>query len=232
MWSSSIHLYPHSSISCSIVDLEIGERWQYYNWLVSSPFWWVVGGGIRICGCLYIHIERRRLSQTRLMNNYCTPRPWWSKRMQTDTYARIILEASLWHWQVAQITWGGEGTKTALAISFEGHERYGDTFGQYAGGMFTILTRDSRNIASLLSGQSSMFDSGNLRRICFGCLLGEGTFTGNGEDRKRSRKLLASGSRCPSFRFSYHRVSLSKHVADDFFLRKKSVAHRCSIYPL
>ncbi|KAI3342100.1 hypothetical protein F4824DRAFT_445077 [Ustulina deusta] len=98
--------------------------------------------------------------------------------------------------------------------------------------MFTILTRDSRNIASLLSGQSSMFDSGNLRRICFGCLLGEGTFTGNGEDRKRSRKLLASGSRCPSFRFSYHRVSLSKHVADDFFLRKKSVAHRCSIYPL
>jgi cytochrome P450 len=77
-------------------------------------------------------------------------------------------------------------------LSLEDHERYGDTFGQYAGGLFTILTRDPRNIASLLSGQSSKFDYGNLRKICFGCLLGESIFTENGEDWKRSRKLLAS----------------------------------------
>ncbi|KAI1284558.1 cytochrome P450 CYP5202A1 [Xylaria sp. FL0933] len=58
--------------------------------------------------------------------------------------------------------------------------------------MFVILTRDPRNIASILSGQSSNFDYGNLRRSCFGCLLGEGIFTENGEDWKGSRKLLAS----------------------------------------
>lgn len=77
-------------------------------------------------------------------------------------------------------------------LSLEDHERYGDTYGQYAGGIFTILTRDPRNIASLLSEQASKFDLGNLRQICFGCLLGEGIFTENGEDWKKSRKLLAS----------------------------------------
>ncbi|KAI0200715.1 cytochrome P450 CYP5202A1 [Astrocystis sublimbata] len=84
-------------------------------------------------------------------------------------------------------------------LSLEDHERYGDTYGQYSGGMFTILTRDPRNIASLLSGQSSKFDYGNLRRICFGCLLGEGIFTENGQEWKRSRKLLASELQKPKF---------------------------------
>ncbi|KAI1361512.1 cytochrome P450 CYP5202A1 [Xylaria arbuscula] len=92
-----------------------------------------------------------------------------------------------------------EGDRRLPLLSLEDHERYGDTFGQYAGGMFTVLTRDSRNIASLLSGQSSKFDYGNLRQICFGCLLGESIFTENGEDWKRSRKLLASQLQKPKF---------------------------------
>jgi cytochrome P450 len=84
-------------------------------------------------------------------------------------------------------------------LSLEDHERYGDTYGQYAGGLFTVLTRDARNIASLLSEQSAKFDYGNLRQICFGCLLGEGIFTENGEDWKKSRRLLASELHKPKF---------------------------------
>ncbi|KAJ8129985.1 hypothetical protein O1611_g3646 [Lasiodiplodia mahajangana] len=84
-------------------------------------------------------------------------------------------------------------------LSLEDHELYGDTYGQYAGGLFTILTRDPRNIASVLSEQFSKFDHGNLRQICFGCLLGEGIFTENGEDWKKSRRLLASELHKPSF---------------------------------
>ncbi|KAI1176242.1 cytochrome P450 CYP5202A1 [Nemania sp. FL0916] len=84
-------------------------------------------------------------------------------------------------------------------LSLEEHERYGDTYGQYSGGLFTILTRDSRNIASLLSDQFSNFDYGNLRQVCHGCLLGNGIFTENGEDWKRSRRLLASELQKPKF---------------------------------
>ncbi|KAJ2993107.1 hypothetical protein NUW58_g1945 [Xylaria curta] len=96
-------------------------------------------------------------------------------------------------------------------LSLEDHERYGDTYGQYAGGLFTVLTRDSRNIASLLSEQSSKFDYGNLRQICFGCLLGEGIFTENGEDWKRSRRLLASELHKPKFP-SFH--TIESHFQD------------------
>ncbi|KAI1160694.1 cytochrome P450 CYP5202A1 [Nemania serpens] len=84
-------------------------------------------------------------------------------------------------------------------LSLEDHMRYGDTYGQYAGGLFTILTRDPRNITSLLSDQFSKFDHGNLRKTCFGCLLGDGIFTENGEAWKKSRKLLASELRKPKF---------------------------------
>ncbi|KAI0452854.1 cytochrome P450 CYP5202A1 [Xylaria acuta] len=84
-------------------------------------------------------------------------------------------------------------------FSLEDHERYGDTYGQYAGGLFTIFTRDPRNISSLLSEQFSKFDYGNLRQICFGCLLGESIFTENGENWRRSRRLLASELHKPRF---------------------------------
>lgn len=84
-------------------------------------------------------------------------------------------------------------------LSLEDHMQHGDTYGQYAGGLFTILTRDSRNIASLLSDQFSKFDHGSLRKVCFGCLLGDGIFTENGEAWKMSRRLLGSELRKPKF---------------------------------
>ncbi|KAI1191676.1 cytochrome P450 [Nemania serpens] len=84
-------------------------------------------------------------------------------------------------------------------LSLEDHERYGDTYGQYAGALFTILTRDPRNIASILSDQFNNFDYGNLRQLCFGVLLGEGIFTENGDEWKRSRRLLASKLHDPQF---------------------------------
>ncbi len=77
-------------------------------------------------------------------------------------------------------------------LSLKDHEKYGNTYGQYAGTLFTIITRDPRNIASILSNQFSNFDYGNLRQVCFGILLGDGIFTENGEEWKRSRRLLAS----------------------------------------
>ncbi|KAI0810716.1 cytochrome P450 [Xylaria sp. FL0064] len=116
-----------------------------------------------------------------------------------------------------------KGRKLPL-LSFEDHERYGDTYGQYAGGMFVILTRDSRNIASILSGQSSKFDYGNLRQICFGCLLGDGIFTENGEDWKRSRKLLASQLQKQKFPPSHTMESHFQNMLRvNFFLGRNTV---------
>ncbi|KAI1752089.1 cytochrome P450 [Xylaria castorea] len=94
---------------------------------------------------------------------------------------------------------GAEKERRLPLLSLEDHELYGDTYGQYSGGLFTILTRDSRNIASLLSEQFSKFDYGNLRQLCFGCLLGESIFTENGENWRRSRRLLAPELHRPKF---------------------------------
>ncbi|KAK4074642.1 hypothetical protein Purlil1_12919 [Purpureocillium lilacinum] len=77
-------------------------------------------------------------------------------------------------------------------LSLKDHERYGDTYGQYAGGLYTIVTRDSRNISTLLSKQFHNFGYGHLRKLCFGPLLGEGIFTEDGAEWRASRRLLAS----------------------------------------
>ncbi|UNI22054.1 hypothetical protein JDV02_007979 [Purpureocillium takamizusanense] len=84
-------------------------------------------------------------------------------------------------------------------LSLEDHERYGDTYGQYGGGLFTILTRDARNISSLLSEQFPKFGYGHLRKLCFGPLLGEGIFTEDGEAWSASRRLLASQLHKPHY---------------------------------
>ena len=67
-----------------------------------------------------------------------------------------------------------ERNRNLPIVSLEEHKRYGDTYGQYAGGLFTIVTRDSRIISSLLSGQYHNFGHGSLRKLCFGPLLGDG----------------------------------------------------------
>ncbi|XWX00933.1 hypothetical protein V2A60_008956 [Cordyceps javanica] len=84
-------------------------------------------------------------------------------------------------------------------FSLEDHEKYGDTYGQYAGGLFTIITRDSRNISSVLSEQFPKFGHGQLRSICFGPLLGRSIFTEDGAAWKASRRLLASELHKPHY---------------------------------
>lgn len=96
-------------------------------------------------------------------------------------------------------TINAEKNRKLPVLSLEDHERYGDTYGQYAGGLFTILTRDSRNISSLLSEQFPNFGHGKLRNLCFGPLLGEGIFTEDGLQWRTSRRLLASELHKPRY---------------------------------
>ncbi|KAM3531543.1 hypothetical protein MY4038_004418 [Beauveria bassiana] len=84
-------------------------------------------------------------------------------------------------------------------FSLEDHQKYGDTYAQYAGGLFTIITRDSRNISSVLSEQFAKFGHGQLRSICFGPLLGQSIFTEDGAAWKASRRLLASELHKPHY---------------------------------
>lgn len=84
-------------------------------------------------------------------------------------------------------------------LSLEEHEKYGDTYTQYAGGLFTILTRDPRNVAALLTRQFSKFGYGPIRHNCFAPLLGDGIFTLDGPAWERSRKLLAPIFHKPNF---------------------------------
>lgn len=92
-----------------------------------------------------------------------------------------------------------EKRKRLPVFCLEEHETHGDTYGQYAGGLFTIITRDSRNISSLLSEQFPKFGYGQLRSICFGILLGEGIFTEDGAAWRASRRLLASELHKPRY---------------------------------
>ncbi|KAK4071821.1 hypothetical protein Purlil1_13298 [Purpureocillium lilacinum] len=104
-------------------------------------------------------------------------------------------------------------------LSLEDHERYGDTYGQYAGGLFTIVTRDSRNISSLLSKQFHKYGYGHLRKLCFGPLLGEGIFTEDGPEWRASRRLLSSmlsNPRCSALH------TLDSHFRD---LQRRLVSH-------
>ncbi|KFA81332.1 hypothetical protein S40288_08299 [Stachybotrys chartarum IBT 40288] len=96
-------------------------------------------------------------------------------------------------------------------LSLEDHERYGDTYGQYSGGLFTILTRDARNISSLLSEQFPKFGYGHLRELCFGPLLGQSIFTEDGVEWSASRRLLASEFT------SQHRVESSINLRPLFY---------------
>lgn len=84
-------------------------------------------------------------------------------------------------------------------LSLEDHERYGETYAQCAGGLFTILTRDSRNISSILCNQFEKFGHGQFRKVCFGRLLGESIFTEDGRAWKASRRLLASELHKPRY---------------------------------
>ncbi|KAH8645725.1 cytochrome P450 CYP5202A1 [Xylariales sp. PMI_506] len=95
------------------------------------------------------------------------------------------------------------------ALSQKDHDLYGDTYGQYAGGLFCIFTRDPRNIASVVSEQSTKFGYGLVRSLCFGPLLGHGIFTLDGPAWVSSRRLLATPLHKPQL--------LSLHLLEDHF---------------
>lgn len=71
------------------------------------------------------------------------------------------------------------------------NEKHGETYSQYSGGQYVIITRDPRNIRAVLSTQFEDFHYGSVRKGCFHPLLGEGIFTNDGEKWMRSRRQLA-----------------------------------------
>ncbi|EGP89995.1 putative P450 monooxygenase [Zymoseptoria tritici IPO323] len=71
------------------------------------------------------------------------------------------------------------------------HERYGDTYAQWGGSVYTVITRDPRNIRAMLSRQFKSFEIGSGRHGCVRPLLGDGIFTQDGSKWEASRKLLA-----------------------------------------
>ncbi|KAI0143135.1 cytochrome P450 [Xylariaceae sp. FL1272] len=84
-------------------------------------------------------------------------------------------------------------------LTLEEHDKHGDTYAQYAGGLFTVITRDPRNIAAVLSTKFDKFSHGTLRKVCFGILLGEGIFTANGDSWARSRRMIGRELHKPGF---------------------------------
>ncbi|QIW97932.1 hypothetical protein AMS68_003450 [Peltaster fructicola] len=91
-----------------------------------------------------------------------------------------------------------EKTRTYPLLMLQEHETHGDTYTQYGGGVFTVITRDPRNIREVLSRQFKSFDIGHARHGCVMPLLGDGIFTQDGEKWSRSRKQLAPLVQRPS----------------------------------
>ncbi|KAI5359826.1 Putative cytochrome P450 [Septoria linicola] len=71
------------------------------------------------------------------------------------------------------------------------HEKFGDTYAQWGGPMYTIITRDIENIRTMLSRKFRSFEVGDGRHGCVRPLLGDGIFTEDGTKWEISRKLLA-----------------------------------------
>lgn len=84
-----------------------------------------------------------------------------------------------------------ERSKTYPLLMLGDHERYGDTYAQWGGPVYTVITRDTGNIRALLSKQFKSFEIGSSRHGCVRPLLGDGIFTQDGLKWEASRKLLA-----------------------------------------
>ncbi|CAK4031831.1 cytochrome P450 CYP5202A1 [Lecanosticta acicola] len=84
-----------------------------------------------------------------------------------------------------------EGSKTYPLLMLQEHEAKGDTYAQFGGPVFTVLTRDRGNIREVLSRQQKNFDIGSARAGCVAPLLGDGIFTQDGSKWERSRRMLA-----------------------------------------
>lgn len=103
-----------------------------------------------------------------------------------------------------------EKTKTYPLLMLKEHEKHGDTYSQWSGPLYTVITRDTNNIRAMLHTQfkcefplirarrdladgecSLAFEVGSGRHGCVLPLLGDGIFTQDGPKWKASRKLLA-----------------------------------------
>ncbi|KAF2726966.1 putative P450 monooxygenase [Polyplosphaeria fusca] len=73
----------------------------------------------------------------------------------------------------------------------EEHEKHGDTYAQYGGGLYTIITRDPVVVREILARQFKHFDTGAPRAGCLKPLIGSSVFTQDGKPWDHSRKLLA-----------------------------------------
>ncbi|KAK3175472.1 hypothetical protein K4F52_010233, partial [Lecanicillium sp. MT-2017a] len=116
-------------------------------------------------------------------------------------------------------------------LSLKDHELHGDTYGQYAGGLFTVITRDARNISSLLSERFPKFGHGRLRSLCFGPLLGRGIFTVDGSEWKASRRLLASGLHKPHYP-ALHTLEAHFQGLLRSFVSKQNASSSINVQPL
>ncbi|KAK7959659.1 uncharacterized protein PG986_004513 [Apiospora aurea] len=83
-------------------------------------------------------------------------------------------------------------------LMLEEHERHGDTYTQYGGGLYTIITRDPVVIREVLARQFKHFDVGSARAGCVRPLIGDSIFTQDGKPWDHSRKLLAPLIRRPT----------------------------------
>ncbi|KAK8062505.1 hypothetical protein PG997_014602 [Apiospora hydei] len=83
-------------------------------------------------------------------------------------------------------------------LMLEEHERHGDTYAQYGGGLYTIITRDPVVIREVLARQFKYFDVGSARAGCVRPLIGDSIFTQDGKPWDHSRKLLAPLIRRPT----------------------------------
>ena len=94
------------------------------------------------------------------------------------------------------------------------HEKHSDTYAQWGGSTYTVITRDQSNLRAMLSSNLKYnyvrfrgseeanivpaFEVGSSRHGCIQPLLGDGIFTQDGQKWESSRKLLAPMIRRPT----------------------------------
>ncbi|KAF7187754.1 Cytochrome P450 [Pseudocercospora fuligena] len=146
-------------------------------------WFWVFAISISVCALGYYFVEssRRKSLHSMIFQRdgckplRCLPNKWFPP-LGLDKLGNVI-EA--------------EKTKTYPLLMLKEHEKHGDTYSQWSGPLYTVITRDTNNIRAMLHTQFNSFEVGSGRHGCVLPLLGDGIFTQDGPKWKASRKLLA-----------------------------------------
>ncbi|KXT08306.1 hypothetical protein AC579_1791 [Pseudocercospora musae] len=146
-------------------------------------WFWAFVISILVCGLAYCYVEssRRKSIHSLIIHRdgcqplRCLPNRWFPP-LGLDKLGNVI-EA--------------EKTKTYPILMLKEHEKHGDTYSQWSGPLYTVITRDTNNIRAILHTQFKSFEVGSGRHGCVLPLLGDGIFTQDGPKWKASRKLLA-----------------------------------------